>query len=230
MKTLCFLPSLMLITVCLSGQTSQTVILENNIVSSESIKPELQYIFPDFQKGYVFFKDQHVVPCRLNYNFLLDEIMYLDADGKKMALANPQDLSYIIIANRKFIPSSKGYYEVIESGDISLVYKWTCNIVEKGKKGALGIANDAPSVYQMNQISFDSRTWKLDVDKEAVADVKVIPFLKTGARYIIVKGEKEFLKTYSGKRSEIKAYLNKEPVDFKREADLRRLTKYCNSL
>jgi hypothetical protein len=230
MKTLYLFLSLMLIGICLHGQTSQTVILENNIVSSESIKHELQNIFPDFQKGYVFFKDQHVVPCRLNYNFLLDEIMYLDADGKKMALANPQDLSYITIASRKFIPSLKGYYEVIESGDVSLVYKWTCNIVEKGKEGALGIANDAPSIYQMNQISFDSRTWKLDVDKEAFVDVRVIPFLKTRAKYIIIKGEKEFLKTYSDKRSDIKAYLSKEPVDFKIEADLRRLTKYCNSL
>jgi hypothetical protein len=230
MKTLYFFLSLLLIDACLLGQTPQTVILENNIVSSESIRPELQYIFPDFQKGSVFSQDKNAVVCLLNYNFLLDEVMFLDSNGKKMALANPQDLLYITIANRKFIPSSKGYFEVVEPGNISLVYKWTCNIVEKGKEGALGITNDAPSIYQMNQISFDSRTWKLDVDKEAVVDIKVIPFLKTRTKYIIVKGEKDFIKTYAGKRSEIEAYLIKEPVDFKREADLRRLTKYCNSL
>ena len=230
MKTLYFLFSLLVIPLYLPGQTPQTITLENNKTSSEVINPELQYIFPDFQKGRVFLKDKKVIDCQLNYNFLLDEVLFIDANAKKMALANPQDLLYVTIANRRFISTSKGYFEVIETGKISLVYKWICNIIEKGNEGPLGIISDAPSIYQMNQISFDARTWKLDVDKEAVVTVKVIPYLKIKSKFVPVKGVKDFIKAFPGNRSEIELFMDQNPVDFKIEADLRRLTKYCNSL
>jgi hypothetical protein len=147
-----------------------------------------------------------------------------------MALANPDDISEVHIANRLFIPGLKGYCEVIERGTISLVYKWTCNIAENGKEGALGISTDAPSVVQMNRMSFDAREWKLDVDKEAVVSVEVIPYLRIRSKYVPVKGEKDFYKAIPGKKDEIKMYFDQNPVDFKKEADLRRLTQYCNSL
>lgn len=230
MKTLYFFLSLLVVPISIPGQTPQTITLNNNKASAEVIKPELQYIFPEFRHGRVFLKDKKVIDCQLNYNFLLDEVHFIDVNGKKMALANLHDILYVSIDNRIFISTSDGYFEVVEPGGISLVYKWICNIIEKGKEGALGITSDAPSIYQMNQISFDARNWKLDVDKEAVVSVEVIPYLKVKSKCIPVKGAKDFFKAFPGKSSGIKLYMNQSPVDFKREEDLRRLTRYCNSL
>ena len=230
MKKLYYLLILVIITTGAEAQTPQTVILDNNRISAKDVKPELQYLFPDFQTGRVVLKDRRSINCQLNYNFLLDEMLFINENGKKMALANPQDILHVYIGNRLFVASDKGYFEVIEKEPVSLVYKWTCNISEKGKEGALGITTDAPSVYQMNQISFDSRTWKLDVDKEAVITIKVTPYLKYKSKFIPVKGMKDFFRAFPGKSSYIKVYLAHNPIDFKKEADLRRLTKYCNSL
>ena len=230
MKTIYFHLILIVIPICTLAQTPQTITLDNNKVSSDVINPELQYLFPDFQTGRVVIKDMPVINCQLNYNFLLDEVLFIDENGKKMALANPQDVLQVYIGNRLFITTSKGYFEVIEREPISLVYKWTCNITEKGKEGALGLVSDAPSIYQINQISFDARTWKLDVDNKAVVSVEVIPYLKIKSKCVSVKGAKDFLKAFPGKSSEIKLFIKQNPVDFKKEADLRRLTKYCNSL
>jgi hypothetical protein len=212
------------------AQTPQTITLDNNKISASAINPELQYLFPDFQNGRVVLKDKKVINCQLNYNFLLDEILFIDVNGNKMALANSDDVSYISLNNRIFIATSKGYFEVIVREVVSLLYKWTCNFIEKGKGGALGISSDAPSIYQMNQISFDARTWKLDVDKEAVVTVEVFPYLKVKSKYILVKGAKDFIRAFPGKRSEIKLFIDQNSVDFRKEADLKSLTKYCNSL
>lgn len=220
----------MMMQICIYAQSSQTIKLDNNKVKSEAINPDLQYLFPDFQKGQVFLKEGKKISCQLNYNFLTDEILFIDANGKKMALANPEDLIEVFIGNRSFIATDKGYYEVIEKGAISLAYKWTCNITEKGQEGALGITTDAPGIYQMKQISFDARTWKLDVDKEALVTVKVTPYLYFNSKCVLIKGAKEFLKAFPSKKVEIKSYIDKNPVDFKVEADLRRITTYCNSL
>ena len=230
MKTLYSSLILLVIQTGILAQTPQTITLDNNKVYAKDIKPELQYLFPDFQKGRIILKDRKVINCQLNYNFLLDEVLYIDENGTKMALANLQDILQIFIGNRLFITTSKGYFEVIEREPISLVYKWTCNIIEKGKEGAMGLVSDAPSIYQMNQISFDARTWKLDVDNKAIVSVEVIPYLKIKSKCVPVKGVKDFLKAFPGKSSEIKLYIVQNPVDFKKEADLRRLTKYCNSL
>jgi hypothetical protein len=230
MKTICIIAILFLLPICLTGQAPQIIRLENNQTSAEVINHDLQNIFPDFKKGYILFKDRNKIDCQLNYNFLLDEVHFIDINGKKMALANPVEVLYVIIDNRKFISTPNGYYEVIEQGGISLVYKWICNIAEKGKEGALGLQTDAPSVYQMNQISFDAKTWKLQVDKEAIVTVVVVPYLKNNSKTIPVKGEKAFLQAFSAKRSQINLYIDQNPVDFKKEADLRRLTRYCNSL
>ena len=230
MKTILSFMILLLIPICVLGQTPQSVKMNNNKISAESIKTELQYIFPEFQSGRVILKNIPEVKCQLNYNFLLDEILFINEKGKKMALANPDDILLIYIANRMFIPGLKGYCEVIERGEVSLVYKWTCNILEKGKEGALGVTTDAPGVYQMNQMSFDAKQWKLDVDKEAVVSVEVMPFLKRNSQYVPIKGAKDFFRIFPGNKPEIKQYIWQNPVDFKKEADLRRLTQYCNSL
>lgn len=230
MKTLYFLLFLLAVPFLLYAQAPQTVKLDNNKVSSEAINPELQFLFTDFQNGKIIMKDSKIINCQLNYNFLTDEMLFIDAKGKEMALANPHEVADVYIGNRLFIPSNKGYFEVIEKGTVSLLYKWICNFTDAGKEGAMGIAKDAPGMYQMNQISFDARQWKLDVDKEAVVTVKVIPYLRVKSKYVLIKGEKDFLKAFSGKRNEIKIYLGKNPVDFRKETDLRRLIKYCNSL
>ena len=74
MKTLAFFSSLLVIQIVTFGQTPQTITLDNNKISLEAVKPELQYIFPDFQNGSVILKNHPEIKCKLNYNFLLDEI------------------------------------------------------------------------------------------------------------------------------------------------------------
>lgn len=230
MKTLYIITGLFMIHICVGGQEPQTIMMDNNKISIDRVKPELQYIFPVFQNGLVILKNHIEVKCQLNYNFLTDEVLYIDEKGEKMALANLDDVLQVYIGTRLFIPISKAYYEVVEKGTVSLVYKWNCNIVEIGKEGALGILTDAPSVYQINQMSFDAKTWKLDVDKEANLTVEVIPYLRIKSKCIPIKGEKDFLKAFPGKNFEIKRYVDQNHLDFKKEADLRRLTIYCNSL
>jgi len=45
-------------------------------------------------------KNSTEVKCKLNYSFLLDEVLFINANGEKMALAKPEDISEVHIANR----------------------------------------------------------------------------------------------------------------------------------
>lgn len=214
---------------CLYSQANQKVVIDNNKVAAEQLNPEFQQIFPDFRSARIAYKGLSPISCKANYNFLLDEIHYLNEKGETMAIANPLDLSFVMIDNRMFIPGKKGYYEVIEKGDVSLVYKWVCRIRSKSREGALGLSTDAPGVYQMNRISFDSREWNTKVNEEGLASVEVIPYLKTKNRIIPVTGQGSFLKAFHDKES-LRKYFEINTVDFHKEADLRQLTVYGNAL
>lgn len=215
--------------VFMYAQGNQKVLIKNNTVRSGQLNHEFQQIFPDFRNARVVYKGLSPIRCKANYNFLLDEIHYLNEKGDTMAIANPQDLSYVMIEDRMFIPNQKGFYEVIEKGNVSLVYKWVCRIRSVSREGALGISTDAPGVYQMNRISFDSREWNMKVNEDALASVEVIPYLKTKSRMIAVTGEGSYLKAYHNKEP-LRKYLDNNPVDFHKEADLRRLSVFANSL
>lgn len=230
MKTLYVIALFLMASEYLVCQTPQKIIVKNNKATSEMINPELQQIFPGFQKGSIYYKGERPIECNLNYNFLLDEILFLNEKGEKMALANPQDVSKVIINDRTFIPSPKGYFEVIENGEVSLVYKWICRISKVGKEGALGISTDAPSVYQLNRFSFDAREWKMGVDEEAVAAVEVKPYLKIDSKFIQITDAKSFMKAFRGEKIKLNQYIDQNSVDFKKEADIRKLTRYGNSL
>jgi hypothetical protein len=43
-------------------------------------------------------------------------------------------------------------------------------------------------------------------------------------------GAKDFYRAIPGKKEKIKLYISQNSVDFRKEADLRRLVEYCNSL
>jgi hypothetical protein len=96
----------------LFSQESQKILINNNKVAAEQFGPEFQQIYPDFRNSRVVYKGLSPINCRANYNFLLDEIHYLNEKGDTMAIANPRELSYVIIGDRMFIPSEKGFLEV----------------------------------------------------------------------------------------------------------------------
>lgn len=212
------------------GQASQTIIVRNNKVAASDIAPEYQQIFPGFRDATIIYKGMAPIKCQANYNFLLDEIHFLNEKGEKLAISNPIDLTQVIIDNRVFIFTPKGYVEVIEKGDIWLVYKWSCVFTGKTKEGAYGIKKDTPGIYQMNRISFDSREWNMDVDQEAITFVEVKPYLKSKGKLIHANSLHSFIKAFGKDKFTIKEYAEHNDIDLNKEADLRKFVKFANSL
>lgn len=212
------------------GQEAQNVTVRNNKVDISQISPEYQQIFPDFRSAQIVYKGMTPIKCMANYNFLLDEILYVDGRGEKMAIANPGDLKEVVIDGRKFVYSPKGYLEIIEKGDASLSYKWICRISGKNREGAMGLKTDAPGIYQMKRISFDAKEWNMAVDEEVVTHVEVRAYLLKNDKLIQIKGLQSFLKAFHENRELIKSYAESNQLDLKKEVDLRKLVGYANGL
>ena len=77
------------------------------------------FLFPQFEKGEVVFKNGVRNSALLNYSLLQQEMLFLDKDSTMMALAETNNVLVVIFGERRFFPiSSKGiFYEEIQTGN-----------------------------------------------------------------------------------------------------------------
>src|SRR5215213_4561918 len=72
-----------------------TVKAGNNIMDVLSTTDVFYY--PHFTSGKVFLRDGTAAEGKLNYNRLVDEMHFINPKGDTMALANEQDIKYVVI-------------------------------------------------------------------------------------------------------------------------------------
>lgn len=233
MKSKLFLLLCLLVPMILVGQIEQNVTYKRNLVLNEVVSSEYQYIYKEFQNGQIQYKDKQISKAKLNYNTLLDEVHFINEQGKIMTVANPQDIALITIGKVFLIPGPNlGYYEIIENGNISLLFKWKCKVIEKAKTGAYGLANSTHKIEQLDKVISLNMTYdNYELEKSQIANISVVitPYLKKGSKIIPANKLKGFFKAF-GHKTEIQQFINQNPIDFSREENLVRLTKFCNTL
>jgi hypothetical protein len=69
----------------------------------------VQYAYPAFTKGYISFRDNRNRTVQLNYNYLFEEMMFLNNTGDTLAIANAPTIRQITIMADTFYFSAAGY-------------------------------------------------------------------------------------------------------------------------
>jgi hypothetical protein len=227
MKKITFLLIFIIAQMYLFGQDNQNMTLHSVTILTEAIKTDLQYMFNNFMDGTIYYNDNSAYKAKLNYNFLTDEIHFIDENDKVMAAANVDNIKAVSIANITLIHNVKGFFELVENGDFSLLFKWKCKILEVGKPGAYGINNNTSKVEQFDNLP--NRVEKLDVVTNTKVYVEIIPYLNKNNKFIMANSAKKFTKAFKH-NTEISKFIADNPINFKSEDDLIKLTKFCNSL
>ena len=211
-------------------QETQQLSIAGGTPVNSVLKPEMQNVFPNFTNGEVLFLNHQIVKGKFNYNFLVDEIQFPNEKGEVLALSNPTEISLVTIEKKVFMYLSKGYYEILESGKCSLLLKRKCKILYYGKKGAYGQTAHGASIDQYSSLSINGSVTQVNTEKEAIAKIDYSHFLLIGKKLIAAENEKGFVKAFSKNKSQVTQYIHEFPVDFTKNEDLIRLTKFCNGL
>ena len=199
---------------------------------AEVASTTIQYVFPEFTDGEVYYRSAAKGSGKINYNMLIGEMQFISPEGQILALANVSDVIMVTIGNRKFYPytNHKEFTEEIVSGKVQLRVKRKGNAATHSKMGAYGTSSSTSSISSYSSIHSGATQYDLKVQENILITVNNLYYLITDSKYIQVKNQKQFLKQFPDHKDQIEEYIKENQISFNKEENLVGLLKYCNSL
>ena len=190
-------------------------------------------LFPRFENGIVVFKSGLRSPVSLNYNMILQQMLFLRADSTIMEIIKPLDILVVIIGERRFVPvSSKGvFYEEIQAGKGSFFVRRNAVLISEGKAAGYGGYSQTSSVSSLSSwIDDKGASIALAPDEKFRIDIQCIYYLKSGNKYKRFFSAKTLGKLFKTQASEIKKFANKQSINFSKMDDVARIVEYGYNL
>jgi len=228
MKKYVFL--LLLLPFWVSAQNRQIVEAASGDDLSQKVSTQMQFLFPEFTNGDVFYKG-HKGSGMLNYNMLLGEMQFLENNQIK-ALANARDVVVMKIDNRRFYPFNDKEFteELFSTGKYQLRVRRKGNVAQHSKKGAYGMDSSTSSITSYSSISSDNRQYDLTVAEKVLITLNYFYYLVgPNGKYILIKNAKTFTKQFPQYRAQIDDFVKEHKIRFDNEEDLKTLLKFCSN-
>ena len=145
MKQYTLLTFLLLISGFLMAQSTTEVI---NIPSKDldNFLAQSNYKFPTFTRAHVQLKNGEQATGRFNYNYFLDNLVYINEKNDTVALANTDDVDYVSFPVDSFFYDKKFYQWVASSGTATLAVRYTYRLARKDNVGAYGSTSPTQNV------------------------------------------------------------------------------------
>ena len=230
MKKYLFL--LLLIPVLVSAQTRHVVEAVAGEDLSQVVSPQMQFLFPEFTHGDVFYKG-FKSSGKLNYNMLLGEMQFLEND-QVMSLANVKDIVLLKIDDRRFHPfNERGEFteELMSTDKCQLRVRRKGNVAQHSKKGAYGMDTSTSSLTSYTSIGVDNRQYELTISEKVLISLNNFYYLVgTNGKYILIKNVKAFTKQFPAHRAQIEKFAKDQRIRFDNEDDLKTLLEFCSNL
>ena len=200
---------------------------------SGKVSTHLQYLFPEFTLGEVFFLNAPKGNGLLNYNMLAGEMQFIDNDDV-MALANVRNVAVVNIENRKFYPlNSKEFTEELLSTDrFQLRVRRKGSVIQHSKNSAYGTSSSTSSITSYSSVNNDGGQFiNLKVSSNVLVSLKYFYYLVgSNGKYTQIKNIKTFTKQFPAHSAKIEAFAKERRIRFDNEEDLKTLLVYCSDL
>ncbi|MFO8022609.1 MAG: hypothetical protein R6U65_09105 [Perlabentimonas sp.] len=238
-----------IISICFAILLSFSAFSQNernkvNVSSGDTLNYALsmgmQYIYPEFVEGTVYFDDRSRSKSFLNYNILVDEIHFINADDldydniksekdflKIAKKLNLKGVDFVIIGQDIFFNTKSGIMRLIANYDVKLLQKNKVVLTNETRRGAYGQPIQTASIEQKSSFE-DSRSGQVNLSTETVNEYsRQIKYYLYEDGKITPATKRRFERTFRGLKSEIGEFVDAENIDFSNQADLKKLLMYC---
>jgi hypothetical protein len=229
MKTTFLMLSLLLfINIHLAAQKDETVSVKAGTRVVDNFPVRIRYNYPQFSTGEILFKNGSSSSKRLNYNFLVDEVEFIQS-GDTLAFLKKKDISRIVIEQDTFLYDN-GYLKIISGGPVKVGLRQYYKLQEILKKDGYGTASAASATNSYSVLPSDDYYRKQIVDKEMIFQKTREYYLSVSTSDFVLFRKKAVMKLFPEKSDEIQQYLKSNKVDFDSESDLLRLAGFLKRL
>jgi hypothetical protein len=210
------------------GQENEKITVKSGEDIAAVLSSYGMYRLPAFINGTVTFRDGTKAGGKMNYNIFLGEIQFIDTKGDTLSLANPETIDSVAIDTSLFY-YKKGYLQVVAAyGSYKLVKKEKIEF-RPIKIGAYG--NQSPG----NSIEgYGKATTSPYVNNNHLTLNEDIVVLKETSYFLFYKKFREekasrqgFIAAFPDSRNQIDNFTSVNKINFKNEADLKKLLAFC---
>jgi hypothetical protein len=187
------------------------------------------YEYPQFSRGFVFFRGGNKSQSRLNYNVLHEELFFMNAKGDTLTLVNPEEVRVVAIDKDSFYFDGQRFVKIDTIiGDAKLATASFFVPVSERKQGAYGTTTDAITNYYSSYVM--PGITKLDLVPQVVTTYVRSKAIFIGDKYNKFEpiSKESVLKFYSSKSAKLKSYLKQNKVNFSDRKDILALISYMN--
>jgi len=215
-----------------SAQNRQIVDAASGEDLSKIVSGQMQYLFPEFTGGDVYYMGLPKGSGKLNYNMLLGEMQFIE-NGQVMSLDNVKDVILVNIGNRKFYRFNNTEFveELMSTGKYQLRVRRKGNVAPHSKKGAYGMDSSTSAITSYSSINSDSQQYNLTVEGKMLISLNYFYYLVgTNGKYALIKNVKTFTKQFPAYRAQIETFVKEHHTRFNNDEDLKVLLEYCNKI
>ena len=192
----------------------------------EAIPDSSQYAYPSFTRGNISFRDDRSSgTARLNYNYLFEEMMFLNAKGDTLAIDDAATVRQIVINTDTFYFSNVFVKQMATYGDIKLGRREYFSIANIRKTGAMGLpTSNTVQSYKAASTASDLRSLVV----QEVLNLEKMTQYYFGDKFnkFQLATRNNLLELFPEKRKLIKAWLKDNNINFTRNDDIIRLLVY----
>jgi hypothetical protein len=214
------------------AQNSEIIAASSGADLGEKVSTHLQYLFPDFSYGEVYFMNAPKGSGSLNYNMLAGEMQFLE-NNEVMGLANVKDVAMVFINKRKFYPFNNREFaeELLLTDTYRLMVRRKGNAAQHSKNSAYGTQSSTSSITSYSSFSSNDMQYNLSITANVLVTLRYFYYLVgENGKYIQIKNTKTFTKQFPTQSNKIEAFVKTNNTRFDKEDDLKALLLYCSEL
>ena len=191
------------------------------------------YCYPQFANGKVFFRSGAKAAAKMNYSRLYDQMLFIDAKGDTLALADEKTIKFIA-TDRDTFYFDEGYMRLIGNYEVVKLAEKQIWVVADVRK--MGTHNRSTNTVAVT--SFSTYTDGLDAAKsrDLILNENIILKKETqyylGDRYyqFIRASKKGILQLFAKEQRKIENYLDENKVNFDKKEDIEKLVQFLTQL
>lgn len=153
-------------------------------------------------------------------------------------MTNVTQVDTITIKGRKFIPATKGFYEVVETGGGTIYIDWLLKDVNIGSKGALGsVTQGSVHNLRLSDLGLNSTEMYTPYKEQKIGSTDIYRRKNDNTYYININGKQAKVKTvkhleklFPAYKKAIASYVQENGINMKDTQDALHLLNYCLQL
>jgi hypothetical protein len=205
------------------------IISQSISAQRDTLSLDTQFLLPELFPSKISFKDGSSVNARMNYN-ILSEKMIFEKGNKIFDLVNTEKVDTVFLPGRKFIPMGNIFIEVFNVSAIPLFTQFKGDLIPPGKPSGYGGTSQTSSIESIATIYGGAQSYNLKLPSDYTVKLTVINWIRINDKMEKFIGERQFLKLFKAKETEIRKFIKTNNTDFNNRNDIVKLLVFCNSI